>query len=619
MRSKTSFFHKGLAGNLLKRCWPVWLGYLVLMLLIFPISVNNSISAWRAPMAELPNYLASQILSSACNTVGIALFACMVVVMAVFSYLYNSRTCGMINAFPLKRESVFCTVYLTGLLPLLLADCLAAGVGFILFGDKAPSGAIAQWLSMVLMGNVAFYGFSVFCAMLTGSLFILPLVYAVLNFTAVVVESCMQALLKIFLFGYSGTAEKFAFLSPGYTVLFRLYTTYLEEGMPEGQGRYLVENYSVLIAYCAAGLLLSAFALLLYRKRRMETAGDTVAIPVLKPVFKYCMAVGTAIVLSAFITSEFFGYSLRIPVLTVMAGILLLAGALIGYYAAEMLIQKTMHVFRGKWKGLLITCAVLAVLAVCCEKDVLGYETNIPAPADVNSVCLSMFGNESRFTLPENIEDIIALQEEVLSRKADHERATDKAEMYFIYELKNGRKLTRTYRLNRDLETNGGEQSEFWQAQDLMNRPEGILSRHRREVEILPENIDRATINTLFYDESLGYEMSTEWLLTPSQAYDLYVNAVLPDMEAGQAGRYYFYESANTQRSDTTFYLNLSDADKSAFNSYAANPARHWDYDNVEIYLDSERTIAWLKENLDYDVKPYVPRDPLGKVPTVIG
>ena len=28
MRSKTSFFHKGLAANLFKRCWPVWLGYL---------------------------------------------------------------------------------------------------------------------------------------------------------------------------------------------------------------------------------------------------------------------------------------------------------------------------------------------------------------------------------------------------------------------------------------------------------------------------------------------------------------------------------------------------------------------------------------------------------------
>ena len=53
-----------------------------------------------------------------------------------------------------------------------------------------------------------------------------------------------------------------------------------------------------------------------------------------------------------------------------MAGILLIVGAFIGYFAAEMLIQKTMHVFRGKWKGLLITWAVLAVLAVCCGEAV---------------------------------------------------------------------------------------------------------------------------------------------------------------------------------------------------------------------------------------------------------
>ena len=618
MRSKTSFFHKGLAGNLFKRCWPVWLGYLVLMLLIFPISVNNSISAWRAPMDELPRYLMSQIFNSACTTVGIALFACMAVVMAVFSYLYNSRTCGMINAFPLKRETVFSTVYLMGLLPLLMADCLAAGVAFILFGDKAPSGVIAQWLSMVLMGNVAFYGFSVFCAMLTGSLFILPLVYAVLNFTAVVVENCMTALLKIFLYGYPGTAEKFAFLSPGYTVLFRLYVTYQENGLSEGEGLYQVQNYSALVAYCAAGLVLSGFALLLYRKRRMETAGDTVAIPVLKPVFKYCMAVGTAIVLSAFITSEFFGYSLRIPVLTVMAGILLIVGAFIGYFAAEMLIQKTMHVFRGKWKGLLITWAVLAVLAVCCEKDVLGYETRIPAPADVESVCLSIAGNESCFSQPENISDVIALNKEILSRKALHESATDKAEMYFAYILKNGQKILRTYRLNRDLETNGGEQSEFWQVQDLMNRPEGILSRHSPEVEILPENIDRATVDTLFYDESLGYEMSTECLLTPEEAYDLYINAVLPDMEEGHAGRYYFYDSANTQKSDTYFYLNLSDVDKSAVIGYATS-SRYWSYENIDIHLDSERTIAWLKNHLGLEVKPYESKAPLAKEPRAIG
>ena len=128
MRSKTSFFHKGLAANLFKRCWPVWVGYLLLMVLMFPVSVNNSISVWRAPMEEMPRYLTSQIISNGCSAVQISFFACMAVVMAVFSYLYNSRTCGMINALPIRRETVFCTVWLTGLLPLLLADCLAVGI-----------------------------------------------------------------------------------------------------------------------------------------------------------------------------------------------------------------------------------------------------------------------------------------------------------------------------------------------------------------------------------------------------------------------------------------------------------------------------------------------------------
>ena len=607
MRSKTSFFHKGLAANLFKRCWPVWVGYLLLMVLMFPVSVNNSISVWRAPMEELPQYLTSQIISNGCSAVQISFFACMAVVMAVFSYLYNSRTCGMINALPIRRETVFCTVWLTGLLPLLLADCLAAGIAFLLFGDKAPAGVIAKWLSMAVMGNVAFYGFSVFCSMLTGSLFILPLVYGVLNFTAVVVEGCLQALLRIFLFGYSGAVEKLSYLSPGYTVLFRVYYSW-EDSIENGGREMMVHNYPAVVAYCVCGLVLSVLALLLYRKRRMETAGDTVAIPVLKPVFKYCMTVGTAIVLSAFIADEFFGYSLRIPVLSVMAIVLMLVGAVIGYFAAEMLIQKSMQVFRGKWKGLLITCAILAVLALCCEKDVLGYETRIPASSDVDNVRLFISGDETRFSEPENIADVIALHEEIVDHKASHENSVVKAEMYLTYELKNGRRLTRLYRLDSDLETNGREQSELWQAQDLLNRPEGILSRHRKEIEVLPENIDRAAVSTLFYDEATGYEYSTDRLLTPEQICDLYSNAILPDMEEGLIGRFYFYDEANTLRSDTSIDINLvtknSDPHTGTTESFGGRYS--WDYYPVD--LDSARTVAWLEDNLGITVMPFEPR-----------
>ena len=218
MKFKTSFFHKGLALNLLRRCWPVWLAYLAVMIFEFPMNIYGNMQSWRGPLPDLADMLTNNILQSACSAAEISFFACIVVVMAVFGYLYNMRTCGMINAFPVRRETVFCTFALTGLVPMLLADCLAALLTVILIGNAAPAWTIGQWLSMAVMSNVAFYGFGVFCAMLTGSLFILPLVYLVLNFTAVVVEECLHAPLDVFLYGYARPKGTISWLSPGNAV-----------------------------------------------------------------------------------------------------------------------------------------------------------------------------------------------------------------------------------------------------------------------------------------------------------------------------------------------------------------------------------------------------------------
>ena len=126
MKFRTSFFHKGLALNLLRRCWPVWLAYLAVMIFEFPMNIYGNMQSWRGPLPDLADMLTNNILQSACSAAEISFFACIVVVMAVFGYLYNMRTCGMINAFPVRRETVFCTFALTGLVPMLLADCLAA-------------------------------------------------------------------------------------------------------------------------------------------------------------------------------------------------------------------------------------------------------------------------------------------------------------------------------------------------------------------------------------------------------------------------------------------------------------------------------------------------------------
>ncbi len=59
---------------------------------------------------------------------------------------------------------------------------------------------------------------------------------------------------------------------------------------------------------------------------------------------------------------------------------MLLGGAFVGYFVSEMLMQKTLSVFRGKWRGFVVSCAVIIVLTLGAEMDVTGYERRTPDP-----------------------------------------------------------------------------------------------------------------------------------------------------------------------------------------------------------------------------------------------
>ena len=103
--------------------------------------------------------------------------------MAVFSYLYASRSVGMLHALPLRREGLFLTNYLSGLLFLLLPNlavfllALAAEV----FAGTVVFSSLFTWLVVVSLFGLFFYSFAVFCAMFTGHVLALPAFYVVLN------------------------------------------------------------------------------------------------------------------------------------------------------------------------------------------------------------------------------------------------------------------------------------------------------------------------------------------------------------------------------------------------------------------------------------------------------
>ena len=77
---------------------------------------------------------------------------------------------------------------------------------------------------------------------------------------------------------------------------------------------YALEHRSFLIlaAYALAGLVIALIALLLYRTRKSEMTGSTVAFPWATPIFKYGVAFCTAVALGQFLYYFLFGQYLSL-------------------------------------------------------------------------------------------------------------------------------------------------------------------------------------------------------------------------------------------------------------------------------------------------------------------
>ena len=604
MKSKTSCFNRGLARSLLRRFWPLWAVWFGALLLVLPVDLASQAQRLDFASAQ-PLYweeaVAGMDLSAAqagMAAVFLSGFAGVIAAMAMFHYLYQSKSCGMVGSLPLKRETVFCTAWLTGLAPLLLADALAALLTALLFCTRGllHAGALLQFFALAALGNLAFYGFAVFCAMLTGNLLVLPAVYAVLLFAAAVAEGSARELLATFVFGMGSGASALHFLSPPVLLMEKLGTNWLQ---PYG---YELHGLGALALYAAGGLLLSGAALLLYKRRRMETAGDVVAIRVLKPVFKYCLCFGTALVFANVTIQLFYRTEARGLAAAGIVLLLMLIGGFIGYFAAEMLIQKTLRVFRGKWRGFAVACAVIALFVGLFEFDLTGYERRVPAPEDVQQVSLWGGGDIAELKDPEQIAAAEDFHRAVIENKAACEANEGdgwSAQISLTYLLADGRTLSRVYQLPAAGAELPGSLTR--QAEALLNERSAILARIRADKPFTKEWILDAGIDYGSTAQSPEGEIFawTGFVLTPEEAMSLYAEGILPDAEAGHIGLTHLIHDAAFEEESYPVNINLSLRDPSD-ESY-----RNVEFLGVSVERDSVNTLRWLSEHTDLELKTW--------------
>ena len=604
MAQKTSFFNWGLSRSWLKRCWPLWTTYLAAWLIALPQSVPE-LRRYSDILSYTVN-VNTNVVRLGQNMAEMSIFAGIIAAMLMYSYMYSSRSCGMMNALPVRRETVFTTAFITGLVPFLIADVIVIAAAWAVYARTGvvETKNIFLALGFAVMGNIAFYGFATFCAVLTGSLVVLPAVYLVLGCAAAVVELGVQSVLGSLIYGFSAGRSYGTVLSPIIAVIDNVSvgqeTVYTMEGRYELTGDLIVNGTALMAAYCAAGLILAVCALFIYRRRDMERAGDVVAIPVLKPIFKYCMTFGCAIVLA--ISPELFGsgYTVRSAAATALVVLaMLLGGAFVGYFVSEMLMQKTLSVFRGKWRGFVVSCAVIIVLTLGAEMDVTGYERRTPDPADVESVSFTYYGTDEKIRQPENIAGIVAFHEEVIAQKDINESIE--------YTLRSGKEMKRVYNIADDAEDRADPDSNVRRLAAVLNTQEAVDYRidfaHGRAVT--PADVDYAVISGGYMDED-GEWKNVSAELTADETARFYNECVVPDSKDSHMG--YMWTVLDEEYFDTESYLGFDLQLRRVRGSIYDFTGMDSTY--ITIPIDAARCTAWIEENTDLPLMTLRESDP---------
>lgn len=399
MRSATSFFDKTLFRSQLKHTWPLWLGYTALWLFLVPVALFSELSAYQG------GYSAADASSLLLNTgvrggVFISFFFGLFFAMLAFSHLTQSRATNGFHALPVRRETIFLTAYLTGL----FCQVSSILVTFLLGAAVSAPLHLSFWsvtgaaMGSAMLEAVFFYSFAALCMMMTGQILAAPVFYFVGNILVPGMEYLLRNFAGNFLYGYSGhTDVALGFLSPPLYMYTKVGIASIETCESDSYyvTAYALEHRSfmILAAYALAGLVIALIALLLYRTRKSEMTGSTVAFPWATPIFKYGVAFCTAVALGQFLYYFLFG-QYRSSGNDSLPGTILcmVAAGLVGYFVAEMLIRKSFRVFRAGAKGAVIVSLALVLLGVAMSFDLTGYEKHVPDESEIESAFYTFSG-----------------------------------------------------------------------------------------------------------------------------------------------------------------------------------------------------------------------------------
>lgn len=421
----------------------------------------------------------STFFSMGFNSVLAAGFA-IVCAVAGYAWLFSKKKVDLYHSIPVKREKLFFSIYLNGIIIWLVPYLVSVLVSLaIVSGYMTLNGTMLSIAGITLGVNILFflfiYNLAIVAVMLTGNMINCIFTGGVLFGYAMCARLLLEGYLQSFIVTYYSDIdfmEELKFSSPFLSFI------YVAEEFTEWEDRmtvYLTGGaFALYLVQCLVmAVIAGVAALLLYKKRPSEAAGKSIAFEKILNAYRILLVIPLSLGSGLFFQALVAGS--KVETAWMIFG--LIFGLILSHGFIEVLFQMDIKAMFSYKRQLLVTGVVVFLLAFSVKGDWYGMNKSMPDKEDVASMVVTAgvmdggyfsYQNEEEdvyYSGEEWILEIMQLtdldvpyamaeagREYVVSELTGNPWYTEtEADAYYIkYRLNNGKEIIKRYWLPKD-------------------------------------------------------------------------------------------------------------------------------------------------------------------------
>lgn len=575
----TSWFNKGIFKNTLKRFkWGSILYFAILFFFVpFPLLVMKDyyLDGIKAGV-QIKMLLQDERLML---PIFLATVVPTIVAVLVQNNVHSTKQGIFMHGLPVNRRRTYIS-QLAASAVLMAAPVLANAAILLLmsasgYGAIIPPITVLAWLAINIAMQFVMFAFAIFSGFLTGNAAAHIVINAFLHIVLLLIAVVIALISDKFLYGFTASDSFIAEQLVKYNPINWLF------------GRMMNVNAAIFTRatfwiYISLACVLYVLSFILYKNRRIEACGDISAFKHFRPILKYSVvAAAVATIFGLLCNSE-----MPAPAIFIFAAIV---GA-ICYFAAEMLLSKTVRVF-GKYKGYLGFMAFTAVfIGFFAFTSVFGYETKLPKKESIAEATIYdgylRNGYEPMLSDPDFLDECIDIHKGLIEDIPITQKDDGWYPIMVKYVLKNGKELSRRYEVERSVgEAIGSRLYEF----------EEYKLKATRYDKLNTENVTSATLS-LRATNGIAFEIYDNDARELTEAIGRDIRDLSYDEIEAQSSRLKINISISLSKRENDLLHYFDD-------SYYDENSDEYDYRefSVDINMNYKNTFAFLKEKGYYD------------------